>query len=275
MTGRIAHLSDLHFGTVENGLDASLAEDLGEQGADAVVVTGDLTQRAQADEFTAARRFLDGLGLPVLAVPGNHDIPAHDLLARFGDPFGRWHAYFSPSTEGMIALGDTLVIGLNTVRRMAAHLDWSAGRISHEQIASIVSARTERRARRVVLALHHPPVHPDWAAHRRPLGRSRALRATLGRTGVVAILAGHLHRPLMLEQGRGLPPQIVSGSSLSHRHDGHGNSYNLVDVGASRIDVTVRQRRGMRWLAAPIRPGPADLEAVSARVGTGGAENLS
>lgn len=275
MTGRIAHLSDLHFGTVEDGLDASLAQDLGEQGADAVVVTGDLTQRARAEEFAAARRFLDGLGLPVLAVPGNHDIPAHDLLARFGDPFGRWHAYFGSSTEGTIALRDTLVIGLNTVRRMAAHLDWSAGRISHDQIASIVSKRSERRAHRVVLALHHPPVHPDWAAHRRPLGRGGALRATLGRTGVVAILAGHLHRPLMLEPGRGLPPQIVSGSSLSSRHKGHGNSYNLVDVAPGRIDVTVRHRRGLRWLAAPLRPAGAELEAAPALDGVGGSEKLS
>ncbi|KND55896.1 putative DNA repair exonuclease [Candidatus Paraburkholderia kirkii] len=46
-------------------------------------LSGDITQRARKRQFAAARAFLDALGAtPTLVVPGNHDIPLFDLLAR-------------------------------------------------------------------------------------------------------------------------------------------------------------------------------------------------
>ncbi len=263
MTQRIAHLADLHFGTVPGGAAEALASDLHAQEPDAVVVTGDLTQRARPEEFAAARRFFDGLAMPVLAIPGNHDIPAGDLFERLGDPFGRWRAHFRANTEGAITLSDTLIVGLNSARRMALHLDWSAGRLSRRQIARLGSVCSDPRCSRIVLALHHPPFHPDWAAHRRPLGRAARLRAALGRNRIVAVLAGHLHRPFVYEPGHGLPPEIVAGSALSSRHRGHGNSYNLVDVGDRGVAVTVRQRSGDAWHDVPMARLGADRSDVA------------
>ena len=43
---------------------------------DLLLVTGDITQRAQPKEFAAAKAFFDGLHVPAqLIIPGNHDIP--------------------------------------------------------------------------------------------------------------------------------------------------------------------------------------------------------
>jgi predicted MPP superfamily phosphohydrolase len=83
---RLLHLSDLHFGTADQATIAyaQLAADLRQQGIDrldALVVSGDLVNRATADEYAAAELFLEklksGFGLKaqaVVLVPGNHDV---------------------------------------------------------------------------------------------------------------------------------------------------------------------------------------------------------
>jgi len=83
----VLHLSDLHFGTEEDAVNwhSQLAEDLQrEMGCtrlDAIILSGDITNRADEKEFKAARRFLDSVceefgldGRRVALVPGNHDL---------------------------------------------------------------------------------------------------------------------------------------------------------------------------------------------------------
>lgn len=52
---RLAHLSDLHFGTVPDGLAVALLDDLVAVGLDAAVIAGDLTMRARSREYAAPR----------------------------------------------------------------------------------------------------------------------------------------------------------------------------------------------------------------------------
>ncbi|HEX4423415.1 MAG TPA: metallophosphoesterase [Kofleriaceae bacterium] len=83
---RLLHLSDLHFATTDQSIIAysQLAADLRQQGVDqldALVVSGDLVNRATAAEYAAADLFLEqlksGFGLKahaIVIVPGNHDV---------------------------------------------------------------------------------------------------------------------------------------------------------------------------------------------------------
>ena len=83
---RVLHLSDLHFSSADQALTAyaQLAADLRQQGCeklDALLVSGDVTNRALPAELEAARLFLEkvmnGFSLAVRAVvvvPGNHDV---------------------------------------------------------------------------------------------------------------------------------------------------------------------------------------------------------
>jgi predicted MPP superfamily phosphohydrolase len=85
-TRRLLHLSDLHFATMDQAIIwySQLAADLREQQVerlDALVVSGDLTNRAEPDEYHAARLFLEKLMVgfslstrQVVLVPGNHDV---------------------------------------------------------------------------------------------------------------------------------------------------------------------------------------------------------
>ena len=79
---RLLQISDLHFGPpyLEQVGQAvlQLAPTLN---AHAIIVSGDLTQRAKRSQFEDAKAFLNKLpDLPRLVIPGNHDVP----LYRFG-----------------------------------------------------------------------------------------------------------------------------------------------------------------------------------------------
>ena len=66
----VAHISDLHFGTEEPKICAALVSGMQELRPDLIAVSGDFTQRARANQFRAARAFLDTLPLPRICVPG-------------------------------------------------------------------------------------------------------------------------------------------------------------------------------------------------------------
>jgi len=89
----IIHLSDLHFGRVNQALLAPLQQCVAALQPDVLVVSGDLTQRAKTVEFQAARAFLDTLPGPQIVVPGNHDIPLYNLARRFITPLRQYMRY--------------------------------------------------------------------------------------------------------------------------------------------------------------------------------------
>ena len=95
----LVHLSDLHFGRVDQALLGPLRELVHSIAADVVVISGDLTQRAKAEEFEEARAFLDSLPGPQIVVPGNHDISLYNVLRRFARPLSRYRRYITDNLE--------------------------------------------------------------------------------------------------------------------------------------------------------------------------------
>src|SRR5579875_2925577 len=96
---RIVHLSDLHFGRTRPDLLGPLLESIHAAAPDLVAVSGDLTQRARAGQFAAARRFLAALPRPVLVVPGNHDVPLDAAWARLLWPWRRYRHWIGRDLE--------------------------------------------------------------------------------------------------------------------------------------------------------------------------------
>ena len=87
MTTRILHVSDLHFGAGDDPvLDQALAGLIERVAPELVIASGDLTNRGRRDQHERAAAFLRSLQLPVLAVPGNHDIP-YTVPGRFTAPW--------------------------------------------------------------------------------------------------------------------------------------------------------------------------------------------
>ena len=141
----VLQISDTHFGTERPEVVEALHGFAAELRADLVILSGDITQRAQPDEFEAARRFVQRIAPPaLLAIPGNHDMPLFNLFARALDPYGRYADVFGAELEPAYESQDLLVLGVNTTRaRRHKHGEVSAWQI--ERVAQRL--RRSRRAR--------------------------------------------------------------------------------------------------------------------------------
>ena len=76
--------------------------------------------------------FLDSLPKPQIVVPGNHDIPLHNLFARFARPLDKYRRYITEDMQPFYADDEIAVIGINTARSLTTKY----GRINERQIAS-------------------------------------------------------------------------------------------------------------------------------------------
>jgi 3',5'-cyclic AMP phosphodiesterase CpdA len=192
----LLHVSDLHAGTheereVEHAL-ARLVERLEPQ---IVVASGDLAHRGRRQQLERAAEVLRSLGPPVLAVPGNHDIPHTPM--RFVRPWAEFERIWG-TTEPTASLPGLHVVGLNSARPFRHQ----GGALSSSQLARATErlAAAETGALRVAV-LHHHLIGAPWrAARKRPVSRRNHVLRTLVDGGAHLILAGHIHQAAVSER---------------------------------------------------------------------------
>lgn len=251
---RIAHLSDLHFGTEMPAVLEQLGHSVRAFEPHLVVVTGDLTQRARARQFQNARRFLDTLPSPQVIVPGNHDIaPLYRPLHRIFSPYARYHQYITPELDGAFYDDELLVLALSSVQPFR----WKEGAISERQLEWIAeySQRFPNQLR--ILAAHHPLVEAQTEQRTRRPRRHSALLSVLDTADVAVCLSGHLHKSF---SGLAVTPLDAAGSVLavhastatSTRLRGHRNAYNqlTLDANTLRVDAVAFDGASFQKLAS-------------------------
>ncbi|HEY4198984.1 MAG TPA: metallophosphoesterase [Devosiaceae bacterium] len=264
---RILHISDLHFGHHDPVLAAGFADDINAQKPDLVVASGDFTQVGSTEEFEQAREFLDRLRAPVFAVPGNHDVPAVNVLRRFINPYGLYRRYIAHNLEPFLEMDGVVLVGMRTSRRARLEWNWGHGTISRDQLDDLAErfARASPQAVRVIVA-HHPllfPTQPMLQKTKRVKRADEALEIFAG-LGVRLVLSGHFHlsyvrkheaaaarregEPMGLSRSTAAPILVAQASSaISTRLRGEPNAYNLIDIHADQIAVTVREWRAGGW----------------------------
>jgi 3',5'-cyclic AMP phosphodiesterase CpdA len=238
----VIHLSDLHFGRVDPAILAPLVRFIGQVKPDLVAVSGDLTQRARTAEFLAAKEFLAGIPFPQIVVPGNHDVPLHNLFARFIRRLDRYQRYITAELQPVFTDAEIIVVGVNTARAFT----WKDGRINSRQLAELRETMLAAPSGRTKIVVTHHPFDLPAGASGRVVGRSRLAIKTLAECGVDLLLAGHFHiadtsQTAKRYQLPGYSGIIVSsGTSTSTRGRGQPNSLNVI-----RIDdrlVTIERR---------------------------------
>lgn len=253
---RIAHISDLHFGRHDPRLADALLEALARARPDIVALSGDLTQRARRHEFAAARAFMDRLTAPVVAVPGNHDVPLFNLFERLARPMSRYVRLITPDRQPLFADETTAVLGVNT----AHGITFKGGRISRRQIGDIreIFASVAPRALKV-LVTHHPLLLPSERPGLRPVRRARPVLEAVAAAGVRLLLAGHHHTSTSAELHiEHLPCArsilvIQAGTAISRRLRHEPNSFNLIDADKGRVACAVCVWNGAAFVPAAQR----------------------
>ncbi len=196
MPTRILHVSDLHMGTRE---DADVARALAALTArlqpDVVVATGDLTHRGRRDQHERAAALLRDLGSPVVAVPGNHDIP-YTFPARFSSPWAEFERLWG--TTQPVWVGDgVFLVGLNSVRPSRQQ----SGGLRDRQLAWAAERFAEAPAGALrVAAMHHQMIGPPWRTRKRPVARRNDVLGRLLDAGAELILSGHTHQGALAER---------------------------------------------------------------------------
>ena len=194
---RIAHLSDIHFGANDPNIVAATIDWLTEKRPDLVIISGDLTQRAREKQFQDAADYLGALrqnGLPLLVIPGNHDVPLYDVFRRFASPLGRYKRYIAHDLCPWVETDEVAVLGINTARSLTI----KDGRINEQQMQLIRQRFNNVTPDKTRILVTH---HPLFAL---PIGRGNELGEAAGRhqdalqaindAGIHISLAGHFHR---------------------------------------------------------------------------------
>lgn len=202
----LAHISDLHitrpgalaYGRIDTA--AHLARCIARLNAiapraDAVIVTGDLVDRGDADEYRHLKTLLAPLRMPYYLLVGNHD-DRTALREVFADR-AELHAgaTFGPFVQYALDLGPLLLLALDSqVPRQ------SGGDLCDARLQWLAEQLEAARGRPVIVALHHPPF-ASGIAHmdrmRLDPAASDKLAALINRhPNVERVLCGHVHRPM-------------------------------------------------------------------------------
>ncbi len=212
----LIQISDLHIGAAWSDGDPAqaVAAAVAAVGRfpdrpDAVLVSGDLTERGGDAEYAAVRELLAGLPAPYHVIPGNHDeraalLRAFDLPGEGAEPI-----------QYAVDLGPLRLLALDTLSPGSEH-----GALDGERRAWLERELAREPERPTLLALHHPPLRIGievWDEIGLAAADCEALeRLIAANPQVLGTVSGHVHRALVGQLG-GRPALAIPSVYLQAR----------------------------------------------------------
>lgn len=229
MTTRIFHLSDTHWGVENREALNTFAAAAQEEEPDAIICTGDLTQRATHKEYGEAKAFFGQFDAPVIMCAGNHDMPYYNLWERFTDPYRRFRRLYA-AVGGDFASQDVVLVPLKTTVRAQPRFPWSDGFVMRDALektrAHLKSLTGDTRLK--IVTCHHPLLPARDEEKNPTIGGDEAF-AALAAGGADAVISGHVHFPFDLVRERGgRKMRMIGTGTLSTRLRGAPPSYSVL-----------------------------------------------
>ena len=270
MTVQLLHASDLHFGGLADLEQVEALEQIiPDLRPDAVVITGDLTQRARHGEFQRARALVQAAArtAPVHVMPGNHDIRwwTRPLIPFARAPlYAKYSRYFGADLAPTLALPSAILVGVLTSYGVA----WGSLTLRPRDLAvkGHLPKREIERARAAfaaappeqarVLVVHHNVLRGELS-QRMGLARWRQAQRRIAASGAEVVLCGHDHQEgAELLEGR----VVVStaGTLCRRTRGGRPSSFNFVTIEPTAVHITF-----FRWSAEHRRFNASDTVAFA------------
>ena len=249
-------------------MERAVAALLERTGPELIIASGDLTHRGRRDQHERAARFLRSFELPLLAIPGNHDIP-YTFPARFTSTWDEFVRVWE-TTEPVYRSNGLFVVGLNSVRAWRHQ----SGGLRSGQIkrACELLGEAPGDALRVV-AFHHHLVGAPWRSSKKPVARRNAVLASLVDGGAELILAGHIHQAAVSERRefevtagdvRAVVVSIAPGLGQPRpRRRGEARGLHVYEVSAERIRIETSIWRVDDWALTAVREFPRGREPIA------------
>ena len=254
----VFHLSDIHFGLVDEEAIAWVKREIAERRPDAVAITGDLTMRARHREFEAATRWIRSLDVPVTVEVGNHDLPYFNLIERFFTPYKRFKGVESV-VEKELDLPGLAIVPLKTAVRAQPRLNWSKGWVTDAALTKCLAAIDALPdGVKALVAVHHPLREVGTSGTALTHNGQKALTA-LAQRPVIGVLSGHVHDPfdLVQETVHG-PVRMIGAGTLSQRVRSTPPSFNELHWNGETLKVRARNLGDVRTRDMQIDDVPED-----------------
>ena len=264
-------MSDLHFGAKDDPtVERAIAELIERVGPELVIASGDLSHRGREDQLARASRFLRSLGPPVLAVPGNHDIP-YSFPARFTRSFNEFERQWE-TAEPTYTSPTLHVIGLNSVRA------W------RHQSGGIRDAQLQRATDRLgaaadgalrIVVLHHQLIGAPWRTRKKPVARRTHVLARLVDCGAELIVGGHIHQGTVCERhefevitgdARGVVVSVAPGLGQPRpKRQGEARGVHVYEVAEDYLRIHTFVWQDTDWGLTAERQFPRGREPLEAQ----------
>jgi 3',5'-cyclic AMP phosphodiesterase CpdA len=271
MTCQIVHIGDLHFGGVADiPVVEALERALPDLRPDAIVIGGDMSQRARHGELQRGRAFINLARetAPVLVIPGNHDVQwwRRPLLPFSKDAvYKKYRAYFGPELTPTLTIpGGAIIASALTANGVA----WGSLTLRLRDIAvkGHLPKKEIQRVQKIfagadanlpkVLVMHHNVLRGELSK-RMGLARWRTAQQRIVAAGTDIVLCGHDHQ----EGAEMLDGRVVvstAGTLSTRARGGRPVSFNFVTIDPAAVQVTF-----FRWDAAKQRFQPSDTAAFA------------
>ena len=235
---RIAAMGDMHIGrSASPGVAQAFARV--REAADVLVLCGDLTDRGTEDEAQQLSRDLKTVGLPIVAVLGNHDFEAGQpqQVARILSD-GGVHMLDGEAIE-VQGVGFAGIKGFGGGFGRGALGPWGEPAIKAfvqeavDEALKLETALARLRTPRRVAVLHYSPIRgtvEDEPPEIFPYLGSSRLEEPLNRYPVDVVLHGHAHGGRFEGRTSGGVPVYTVSAPLLQRRNGNTPPFHIVEL---------------------------------------------